>query len=277
MNNSYFDKIKLLRDKTNISISLCKEALLKTEGDIEKALIYLQKYSLNNLNKKSFKKTSFGVISLNIDNIRKNAVILEVNCETDFVAKSLEFISYANNLCNFILNNKRFSNISCITQNDICLYKEIEEERLHYVLKLGENVIIKRIKKFSVDNNLLFGYLHSVNGYGKIGSILTVSENANLFADLATNIAMQVVAMNPLYLNIQSIPESSMLEFKNLLFEENINSNSLIENEKLKKIYKEKVLLEQVFIKNNDFFIKDMIFEKFNIIDFSRFEIGDIL
>ena len=103
MTDLLIEKIKKLRSKTNVSLIECKEALVKTDGDIDEAIIFLRTKGILKAQNKNLRKTTCGLISVLTDNKEKKSIILEINCETDFVSKTEEFVKYANKLTEFLL------------------------------------------------------------------------------------------------------------------------------------------------------------------------------
>lgn len=257
MNNDNITKIKNLREITGISILECKKALIENNFEIEQAVKYLKNTGILKASIKSTRNVKCGLIGITIDKMNKNAVITEINCETDFVAKSNEFIDFVNNTLNYILLKMENKNI--YISNNEQLPNDIENNRINLISKLNENIIIKKIKKVSINNGYIDWYIHGTNNVGRIGSIIIVDKFNNEYLTTYKDLVMQITAMNPKYLNKDIIPK----EEKNIIKD-------------LDTFITEHVLLEQKFIKDNKKLIKDIINNKFNILDFIRFEVGEI-
>lgn len=250
MTNELIIKIKELRNKTGISIKDCKKTLLKNDLDINKAIIDLKKMGIINANSRSSKSTNCGTININISKNQKKAVILEINCETDFVSKSDDFQNFSKFISSNIIE-KEIKVDKKYNINEIPDY--IDNERKSLIAKLNENILIKRIKKITTTENYIFSYTYEINKIGKIGAIIIVDKiipEQEIYKD----ILLQIIAMKPKYI--------SKLD---------LNDKTIQDNQ----FPKEEILLEQKYIKNNNIIIKDIIKEKFNIIDMVRFEIGE--
>lgn len=283
MTDLLIEKIKKLRSKTNVSLIECKEALVKTDGDIDEAIIFLRTKGILKAQNKNLRKTTCGLISVLTDNKEKKSIILEINCETDFVSKTEEFVKYANKLTEFLLYE--FENKDGeILHEELCANKKLNDERLSFISKIGENIYIKRVR-FIKGNNLFFGYTHGGDfNTGKIGTILSLNENFENDENIIKDLAMQIIATKPLYLKKENIPEEVLLKEKKIYLttakekyadKEKEIITKIIEKQ-LEDFIKENTLLEQNFIKNQTIKIKDMIKNKIELIDFVRFEVGEI-
>lgn len=261
MDKLNLNKIKELREKTGISILECKNALINTNYNIEEAIEYLKKKNIFNNKINLTKKTMEGSIYLTITQNKKIAVISEVNCETDFVAKSDDFQNFLHELNNFYIFQDTINTTQNINIQNIP--EEIEKKRLNLINKLGENINIKRIKKFILKTNFLYGYMHNINKNCKIASLLIINNFIDAYEYLYLDIAMQITAMNPTYIDIKNIPENIL----------NIENQS---PENLNNFIKNYVLLEQPYIKDNKKQLKTLIKNNFEIIDFIRYEVGEI-
>lgn len=251
MNNELLKKIKELRNKTGISIQDCKKALLENNMDIEKSIITLQKKGIINAESRSLKLTNNGTIIINVSDDKKKAVILEINCETDFVSKSDDFQNFAKFLSSKIIE----SDIISDEEHNIdvtSISNDINDEKKKLIAKLNENILIKRIKKITT-KNFIFSYIYEINKIGKIGAIIIVDKLIS-DKDIYKNILLQIIAMNPKYISKEKLSKE-------------------IINEKLYS--EENILLEQKYIKDNKTVIKDLIKNNFIILEMIRFEIGE--
>ena len=244
---------------------------MNPNGDIEIAIENMRKAGQAKADKKSSRIAAEGVIKINISGDKKFATLLEVNSETDFVAKDENFVKF----CNEISELSARENIANLKELLSASYGEtnVEEARLQLISKVGENVQIRRYEKLSSSN---FGYyLHGT----KIGVLVSLEyENENL----AKDIAMHIAAMKPLAVSQEGI-NKELVEKEEEIFlaqakesgkPENI-VNKMVEG-KVKKFYEENTLLSQKFVKNSDISIKELLSnEKNSVLLFKRYEVGE--
>ena len=263
--------VKDLRDRTGAGMMECKKALVESNGDIEIAIENMRKAGQAKADKKSSRIAAEGVIKINISGDKKYATLLEVNSETDFVAKDENFVKF----CNEISELSARENIANLKELLSASYGEtnVEEARLQLISKVSENVQIRRYEKLSSSN---FGYyLHGT----KIGVLVSLEyENENL----AKDIAMHIAAMKPLAVSQEGI-NKELVEKEEEIFlaqakesgkPENI-VNKMVEG-KVKKFYEENTLLSQKFVKNSDISIKELLSnEKNSVLLFKRYEVGE--
>lgn len=285
MNDNIINKIKILRAKTDIPFIECKNALLQNDLNIEKSIDYLRKHGILNATQKSKRLTSEGLITIDINENNTTGIITEINCETDFVAKSEKFINFCKILSTSLLKNDLKSNFF-LKKDEIKLNDFLEIEKINLISQTKENIIIKRIKKISTQNPdmLVFGYAHGPSNYGKIASLITLKNISNdaINTRTAKDIAMQIVAMKPKYINIESVDKTTLENEKNIIIaktQEQFKNKTTDQINKIidsstTKFYKETVLLEQDFIKDQKKKVNDIIKNQFEIIDFSIFEVG---
>lgn len=283
MNEKLIEKIKSLRLKTGISFIECKKALIETNLNIEEAMIHLRKTSAFNAIKRNEKITLEGLITSKINNDKETAIIIEINCETDFVSKSEEFVNFCDKITNHFLHENKNKNLN-IKKEEIILPEYLENEKINIISKFKENIVIRRIIKINSPKNQIFGYVHGTCNHGKMASLIIIEKNINILNDIIKDIAMQIVAMKPKYLDINSIPQNILEHEKNII-KENINLNykdktneqlTHIEQNQIKKFYEETVLIEQTFIKDQNLKIKDIINNNdIKIKNFMRFELGE--
>ena len=187
----------------------CKKVLVETNGDLEKAIVKLREKGLAKAAKKSDRSTNEGKIFSNVNNSSKQAVILELNCETDFVASNEKFSECGNILCETILSNKLDSLEEL--ENSQIEGKSLKDFLANYVLTLGENISVKRFEYLS-GSETYDTYIHM---NGKIGTLVTF--NSNLDSETSKSIAMHVAASNPTYLNSDNVDPTELENEKILL------------------------------------------------------------
>lgn len=257
------DNIKKLKSMTGAGIVDCKAVLKETNGDMDEAVNILRKKGLAKAAKKAGRDANEGLILTKISDDHKKGVIVRVNCETDFVAKTDDFKNFANKVLDTIYE-KEFEQSSELPE-------ELEEMRKNIIAKLGENILISEWAVVK-DANWLFPYTHM----GKVGVLVDFSADKHVHDDddaetFMKNVAMQITAMAPLAVDRDSLPQKELENEKSIYMEEARKTGKpenilekIIEG-KMKKFYQENVLLEQVFMLDEDgkLTIKDVI-DKFN-------------
>tara|TARA_X000000950_G_C13870972_1_gene642875 strand:+ start:818 stop:1696 length:879 start_codon:yes stop_codon:yes gene_type:complete len=262
------DKIKSLRQKTGAGMMDCKKALQEVEGDLESAIDWLRKKGINTAAKKSLRDASDGLIT--IHNNESNIVILEVNSETDFVARNSDFQDFCLNLSKTILSNKIDNLESLLNINFFETEKMVSEKLTDLISKIGENLKIKRFDVFSKSaNEYLSSYLHnSVNTFsGKIGVILKVKSTKE-FSDIEVflkNIAMHIAALDPKSISTEDLDEAIINREKSIYREQLSKSGKprdiqdKILDGKINKFFEEVCLVKQSFVMENKKSIQEYI------------------
>ena len=260
-------EVKLLREKTGLGMMECKNALVESKGDIELAITNLRKNSALKAEKKSSRTAAEGRIISKIDSSENLAVILEVNCETDFVAKDDSFIEF----CEEVLD-------SCIQNPDSSLTQlseeKLEEKRQALIQKIGENIVVRRREIIKSDN--LYSYVH---GNNKIGSIVSIDqENKNTGED----IAMHIAASSPLVIDPNDLDENLVSKEEEIIKAQVADSDkpeNIVEKMvigRLEKFKSEVSLLNQPFVKDPSKNIKTLLEEQnLNVLNFHRYELGE--
>ncbi|BCG49736.1 elongation factor Ts [Candidatus Profftella armatura (Diaphorina cf. continua)] len=261
-----------LRFKTLAPIMECKKALIEANGKLSKAeeilRIKLGKKILNISNRNAKE----GVIAIYIS--KKVGSLVEINCETDFVAKNNEFINFSKKIAKLITEN---SPINLDQLNNLKIKNNlltIDEKRKELISCIGENIKIRRFKLFKTNSNLI-SYLHE----NKIGVIVEYDGDNEV---AGKDVAMHIAAMRPIALSSDKIPkkiiekEYSLAVLKAQQLGKSINLNTRIIDNFMKKFFKEVSLLNQIFIKNNQQTIEKMLkFNKITIKSFSIFILGE--
>ena len=280
------EKIKELREITSAGFVDCKKALTESNEDIEKAIVILRKSGASKALKKSSRMTNEGVVCINI--FENSATIIEINTETDFVAKNSEFLNFAKKVISLSESIKKI--------DDLLEIKDLEENTIkenltNIISKLGENIIIKRIDSIELEKNTkVFGYVHNKyeKNIGKIASLLKIK--ADIFdeetIELGKNISMHIAASKPISIDLENLDENIIAKEK-LILSESIKSsgkpqeviNKILDG-KINKFYEEVVLLEQKYIIDNETKIKKLIENhskknKIEIIDYKLFILGN--
>jgi elongation factor Ts len=272
-----------LRKKTGAGMMDCKKALEESQGDFEKAIEFLRKKGASVAAKRADKVANEGLIATKVSDDNKFGVIIEVNCETDFVAKSEDFTKLVDQIVNIAFESKVSSVEELLEKNPnvSTLVNEV-------MGKVGEKTEVRRLASFSVDNGYVTDYIHMGSKLGVLLSIDNVSSVNSDLATLAKDISMQIAAMNPICTYREEVPKELVDKeieiYKELARKEGKPENILekIAQGRLNKYYQENCLSEQLFVKDNTKTINDLIndYNKKNnaqikIKEFKRFHLGD--
>lgn len=276
-------QVNELRKKTGAGMMDCKKALEETNGDFEKAIEFLRKKGAAVAAKRSEKEAKEGMIATKVSDDNKYGVIVEVNCETDFVAKSDDFVSFVNNVVNLAFDSKVTTVEEFNEKNPVVntLVSEI-------MGKVGEKTEIRRLAAYKVDNGFVVDYIHMGSKLGVLLCFDNVNSSNSQLASLAKDISMQIAAMNPICVYREEVPkeliDKEMEIYKELARKEGKPENILdkIAQGRLNKYYQENCLAEQTFVKDNSKTINDLISEynktnssQIKISEFKRFHLGD--
>ncbi len=272
-----------LRKKTGAGMMDCKKALVEAEGDMEKAIEILRKKGAAVAAKRSEKSANEGVIVIKVSEDRKKGAIAEVNCETDFVAKSDDFVKLANDVIEAVYNDKPASVDELLEKNSAL------KDRVTEVLgKVSEKIEISRFANEETETGMLVDYIHMGSKLGVLVLFENVTDAADELLQIGKDVAMQIAAMNPISVYREEIPKETIEKeieiYKELARKEGKPEQILdkIATGKLNKFYQENCLVEQAFIKDNTKTVGDLI-KEFNskhgtevkIEKFYRFHLGD--
>lgn len=265
--------VKELRETSGAGMLDCKKALEATNGNMEEAMNWLREKGISKAAKKASRIAAEGLGLVKIDG--NNAVVVEVNSETDFVAKNEEFKSLVNEIADIILSKKpkNLEDALALETNGKTVNDLISER----VATIGEKLTLRRFEIVTKNDNQIFGNYSHMGG-----KIVTLSVMDGDDAELAKDIAMQAAAMKPLYLNRDEVPESEIEKEKEILTEQAENEGldekklPMIVNGRLNKYFEEVCLVDQGFIKENKMKVSKYVESKHsNIIKFVRFEVGE--
>ncbi len=265
--------VKDLREKTGAGMMDCKKALVECNGDMDKAIDYLREKGISKAAKKAERIAAEGLSNIYIKG--NDAVVVELNSETDFVAKNSEFKELLDKIGNTILDNKVETMEDAL--NAKCGNETINELIVNATAKIGEKISLRRFEKVTKKDSQVFGsYLHMG---GKISSLTVVDGDKE---DVARDVAMQAAAMRPLYINIESVPEEDLEHEKAVIKEQVINegkkpefADKIVEG-RIRKFYEETVLEEQAFIKDSGLTVKAYL-ENNNskLVKLVKYEVGE--
>lgn len=266
--------VKELREKTGAGMLDCKKALQESEGNMEKAIDWLREKGISKAAKKESRIAAEGLSEILVDG--NKAVILEINSETDFVAKNAEFTNFVSLLAKVVLENcpKTMEEAMELPMGD----GTVNSSLINLIAKIGEKISFRRFEIVEKNDNQVFGVYNHQN-LGKI-NVITVLDGDN--SEIARDVAMHVAAMNPGYLSRSDVPEDVINHEKDVIKKQAIEEGKPAEiaekmvNGRINKFYKEVCLLEQTFIKDPDLDVAG--YAKANnmaVVKFVRFEVGE--
>ncbi len=263
-------QVKELRERTGAGMMECKKALVETNGDLEAAVEHLRKSGLAKADKKAGRVAAEGAIVFATEG--KRAVLVEVNSETDFVAKDENFRGFADEVASLAINANDVDALNAATMAN---GNSVEENRQQLVAKIGENVQVRRLAALEAPNGVVGTYIHG----GRIGVSVALTGGDE---DLARDIAMHVAALNPAFRDAEDVPAEVMQKEKDILVAQAADSGKpadIIEKMvqgRLKKHLAEITLTGQPFVKDGDITVGQLLKDKGASIDaFVRLEVGD--
>ena len=269
--------VKDLREKTGAGMMNCKEALTETNGDMEKAIEYLREKGITKAAKKSSRIAAEGLVLAYVSEDNKVGAAVEVNSETDFVAKNDEFRTFVQALSKQVaLNNP--ADVEALLNEEYIeeAGKKVSEVLTDKVAKIGENMNIRRFVRFETTDGLVESYIH---GNGKI-AVLVNMKNAD--TELAKDICMQVAAARPEFLDEASVPAERLEKEMEILKAQAMNEGKpeaiaeKVVQGRIGKFYSEICLVDQEFVKNPDMKISDLLKTKgAEVVEFARIEKGE--
>ena len=264
--------VKKLREITNAGMMDCKKALIESNGDFEKAKTILKEKGQSKADSKSGRTTAQGLVV--IQSNEDHAVILEVNCETDFAAKDDLFTEFVDRVASIIIQND-LDDIEQLDKQKTDDFDTVEEYRKFAISKLGENITIRRFKRIHLDG-ILGRYIHG----SKIASLVLLDHHDS--EELAKDIAMHVAASRPEYISNSDIPEEVIKEESRILrvqVEQEGKPEEIIDkivDGKIKKQFDQLTLMGQEYVKDPDItvekFLKD---QDASVKSFIRYEVGE--
>lgn len=284
--------VKELRDKTNIGFMDCKEALKQTNGNIDEAVIYLRKKGIMKADARASRAAKEGRIEITLNHNKDAAYIIEVNCETDFVARNEKFVDFVTQIKNHIIKNDPSSLDELLSQNfNGDSTQTVSDAVKSQIATIGENIVLKKLIKVSpIEPNSLFQiYIHAgsklgviVEGYAKEGSI-----DNDLAKGLLKDVAMHIAASSPQYIRPDNVPDD-LIEKEKDIFSSQIdpkkpdNIKEKIIAGKVAKMLNTICLLKQPYVKNPDITIEEHLTNEssslgapIEISQFHRMQLGD--
>ncbi len=263
-------QVKELRERTGAGMMECKKALVETQGDMDAALENLRKSGLAKADKKSDRVTAEGTIVHASQN--GHSVMVEVNCETDFVAKDDNFVEFASAVAQ---NALQTDDIDDLLASSLPSGDTVENTRQQLVAKIGENVQVRRLSHLRVEGANMGCYIHG----GRIGVMVALRGGDE---DLARDLAMHVAALNPAYVKPDDVPADVLAKEKDILVAQAADSGKPAEiiekmvEGRLKKHLAEITLTGQPFVKDGDVTVEKLLKSRdAEVMAFSRLEVGE--
>lgn len=267
------DDVKKLREMTGAGMLDCKKALTETNGDLDKAIDYLREKGISKAAKKAERIAAEGLTNIFID--ENKAVILEINSETDFVAKNDDFKVLVEKVGKAILTSdvKTIEEANELTSDN----KTIKDLIVEATATIGEKISFRRFELLTKNDNEVFGsYLHLG---GKISSLLILTGSNE---SIAKDIAMQVAAMKPKYVGREEVSPEEIEHEKSILREQALSEGKKVEfvdkiiEGRLSKFFEEICLLDQSFVKDGDLKVNQFLNNnKMNVVKMVRYEVGE--
>ena len=277
------ENIKKLREITGVGFKDCKLAIDENNGDIDKSIEYLRKKGIAKASKKMGRVAADGLVMV-FEKENKVSTI-EVNSETDFVAKNKDFISFCKELSELNFQNK--SNLEKLKQTKMKNQKTVDENLITLITKIGEKITIRRAKYFD-NNGINFSYVHNSleKNIGKVVSIVQFNKNNNNLKDLGTKLAMHIAAQAPIAIDEKGINKEILDKELEIIKEELKNSGKKsemiekISKGKIKKFISDNTLLDQIWIMDTKKKVSQIIKEysdgsEIKVLDFVRYKVGE--
>ncbi len=267
--------VKELREKTGAGMMDCKKVLTETDGDLEKAAELLREKGITKAAKKSGRVAAEGMVEAYISEDGKVGAIVEVNSETDFVAKNEEFRKFVTDVAEQIVKNNPANVEELLAEPAIFEEgKTVKESLIGKIATIGENISIRRFARFETSDGLIEKYIH---GDGKIAVLVNMTSGSK---ELAKDICMQIAAARPEFVNREQVPAERVEKEKEILKIQTMNEGKpeaiaeKIVLGRINKFYEEICLVDQEFVKEPSKKVSEILKDS-KVIEFARFETGE--
>jgi len=279
------EKVKQLRQATGAGFKDCNLAIKESNGDIDKAVEILRVKGISKASKKMSRDAKEGVVATSGD--ENKISVIELNCETDFVAKNDDFVLFAKELSD--LNNANNSNLEKLNKSKMKNNQTVEDNLVALISKMGEKITIGRVKTFNHEGAKNFNYLHTVvkDNLSKLAVVVAIEtkDTSDNIKSFGKQLAMHVAASNPIALDSASIDKDVLEKEQNLITEELKSSGKpeeiaqKISKGKINKFKEENSLLSQAWVmepkKKVEDIVKELSIADLRIKDFYRLKIGE--
>jgi elongation factor Ts len=279
-------QVKELRERTGAGMLDCKNVLVETDGDLDKAIDVLREKGLAKAAKKAGRIAAEGLVRIRLSEDGKQAGIIEVNSETDFVAKNQDFIDFVDTLSCMTVDTDTTHMDDFIAKkyNDT---QTVQEKLTDFIATIGENINVRRFESLHEPGTVYVGYLH---GTGRIGVVVGLRTEAAVseVESLGKDLAMQIASMNPLFIDESQVDPQYMENEKEILVRQALNEGKpaeIVEKMvmgRLKKELKETCLLEQKFVKNGELTVGQYVSDSekavgkdIKVVSMVRYEVGE--
>ncbi len=283
-NKETLENIKRLRELTGVGFKDCKLAIDENGGDLEKSVDFLRKKGIAKASKKMSRTASEGLVLVHEEN--NSVSLIEINSETDFVAKNKDFISFCKEISE--INFKVKANLETISKTKMKNGSTVKDTLVDLIAKIGEKISLRRAKFFDNKNGINFFYVHTQleNKIGKIVSVVKLSGIEDKNKGLGNKICMHIAASNPISLDKNDIDKKIVDKETEIIKEELLNSGKKkdfiekIAKGKINKFIDENTLLNQAWIidpkkKVSEILKENSVNSQIKIIDFTRFKVGE--
>lgn len=277
--------VKELREKTGCGMMDCKKALTEADGDMDKAIELLREKGLAAAAKKSGRIAADGLVYAYVDDVKKVGVVIEVNSETDFVAKNADFQAFVDICAKTVAENDPADVETLLAEKAVGSDMTVEEMLREKILTIGENLIVRRFARFEGD---VVTYIHGGGTHGVMVLFDTDLAGKPEFAAYGKDVAMQIAASNPTFVRKEEVPAEQVEKEKEILKVQALNEGkpaNIAEKMvmgRINKFFKEVCLLEQPFVKDQDLTVAKYtqntakeLGGKIEIVKFIRFEKGE--
>ena len=267
--------VKELREKTGAGMMDCKKVLTETDGDLEKAAELLREKGITKAAKKSGRVAAEGMVEAYISEDEKVGAIVEVNSETDFVAKNEEFRTFVMDVAKQIVKNNPESVEALLAES--AMFEEgktVNEALIGKIATIGENISIRRFARFETTDGLIEKYIH---GDGKIAVLVNMTSGTK---ELAKDVCMQIAAARPEFIDRDQVPAERVEKEKEILKIQTMNEGKpeaiaeKIVLGRINKFYQEICLVDQEFVKDPSKKVSDILKDS-KVLEFARFETGE--
>ena len=270
------EQVKSLREKTGAGMMDCKKVLTETNGDMEKAMELLRERGIAKAAKKSDRIAAEGLVYAYVSDDKKVGTVVEVNAETDFVAKNQDFRDFVADVAKQVVEKNPANVEELLAQESIVVAgKTVSEVLTDKIATIGENMSIRRFVRYE-STGIVGTYIH---GDGKIGVLVDMPKGSET---VAKDVCMQIAAARPEYLNEQEVPAEVLNKEMEILKAQAMNEGKPAEiaekmvKGRIGKFYAEICLLNQAFVKNPDIKVKDLLAsENAEVVRFTRIEKGE--
>jgi len=270
-------QVKELRDATGVGMMDCKEALKEADGDFDEAVNILRKKGQQVADKRAEREADEGLVVTAVSEDEAVGAIVEVNCETDFVARNDDFQAFADRVAEIVLN-ERPDDLDSLMDLPYKDGETVEDELGALTGKIGEKLAIRRFEILESDGGRVISYIHPGS---KLGVLVDVGGDGDL-EEASRDVAMQIAALDPIAVTREGVPEDVKEEERDVAREAALNEGKpehvidQIVDGKLDRFFEDNVLLEQAFVKDSSISVQEMLDNAdLSVKTFTRYALGD--